>query len=132
VKTVPLSEARGYAEPVHVAASDEAKLYAEISERILELVMSTGIVRFNRWLSVLAQLRARDHEAELWFIRFQTGDLSWIKRSYAEIGAETGRSKQAVEQSFTRALVDIRSVNPMLADAIAEYRGIKSAVTKVM
>lgn len=125
MKTVPLSEARGYVQPEQTQASEEARLYAEIAERLIELVNSTSIARVNKWLCVLAQLQQRDHEAELWFLRFQTGDAAWLTLPYSVIGAQTNRSKQAVEQSLQRALPHIAEVRPELASAIAKYRGIK-------
>ena len=126
MKTVPLSEACGYTQPEHTASSDEAKLYAEIAERMLELIGSTSISRFNKWLGVLASLQLRDHEAEVWFLRFMTGDVTWLTISYTDIGKTGARSKQAVEQSFDRAMIQLREVKPALADAVVEFRRLRA------
>jgi hypothetical protein len=125
MKTVPLSEARGYIQPVQTAASSEAALYAEVSERLLELVSLTSIVRVNGWLGALMNLRERNYVAQLWFLRIQTGDLGWLTKSYGEIGGGTAMTKQAVEQGFDRALDEIKQVRPEVHAAIVEYRSVK-------
>jgi hypothetical protein len=125
VKTVPLSEARGYLVPDQVPSSDESKLYAEIAERMLEVIGLTSISRFNRWLGVLVSLAQRDHEAEVWLLRFQTGDIAWLTKPYSAIGSDSARSKQAVEQSFERALVQLCEVRPALHLAITQLRQLK-------
>ncbi len=59
-------------------------------------------------------------------MRLLTGDLSEVTRSYAEIGQEQGKSKQAVEQERARALEGINRHFPHLAQAVIEIRHITS------
>ncbi len=126
MKTVPLSEARGYIEQQNVGASEEAKLIAEISERMLELIDATSQAFLVRWLNGLKCFEVRDPVAQLWYLRIQTGDISWHTRPYSSIGNKDGTSKQAVEQSFERALKQVEMVRPSIAKAIRQYRQLKA------
>jgi len=112
--------------PEQMPSSEEAKLYAEIAERMLEIIGTTSIARFNRWLGVLVSLAQRDHEAEVWLLRFQTGDIAWLTKPYSAIGRDSARTKQAVEQSFERAMVQLCEVRPALHAAIVQLRQLKA------
>jgi len=108
--------------PEQTASSEEAVLYAEVSERILELVALTSIVRVNGWLGAMMNLRERDYVAQLWFLRIQTGDLTWFTRAYGDIGKDRAMSKQAIEQGFAREMEEVKAVRPEIYKAIVEYR----------
>lgn len=102
-------------------ASEEAKLMAEIFERLLELES----IRFrasadmvNR-LATLAQLSER---AYVMCLRFGSGDTAAILASYEEQVRKRELTRQAVHWQWGEDIRAIRFGFPELAEVLLEYR----------
>ncbi len=109
-----------------VERSDEAAIAGEIATRFLELKEATSAHRAATLISKLHAL-ALIHPEALWLVMsLLTGDLAQITRSYSDMGKERGMSKQAIEQSRSRAIEAINRHFPKLAVAVIELRHITS------
>lgn len=106
--------------------SEEAAIVGEIARRFMEMRQATSAYRASMLISKMHTL-SQIHPEALWLVMsLLTGDLNEITRSYSEMGKESGKSKQAVEQSRSRALDGIQRHFPSLAHAIIELRHITS------
>lgn len=109
-----------------VERSDEAAIAGEIARRFLDLKEATS---GHRAASLISKMHALSlvHPEALWIVMaLLTGDLSEVTRSYSDMGKEHGKSKQAIEQERSRALVAIERHFPKLAKAVIELRHITS------
>lgn len=106
--------------------SEEAAIAGEIARRFLEMREATSAYRATMLITKLHAL-SQIHPEALWLVlHLLTGDLSEITRSYADMGKERGRTKQAEEQERSRALDGIERHFPSLAKAVIELRHITS------
>lgn len=118
------------ARPHELERSDEAAIAAEIAARFIELRQATSGARAA---SLIAKMHALSlvHPEALWLVMsLLTGDLSEVTRSYADMGREHCKSKQAVEQERARALIGITRHFPALAKAVFELRAMTVAQDK--
>ncbi len=121
--TVNQQDSRG-----DVERSEEAAIIAEIAARFLELKQVTSAHRAATLITKMHALKLCHHEA-LWIVMsLLTGDLTEITRSYSDMGAEHGRTKQGEEQSRARAIEAINIHFPTLAQAVIELRHITSQI----
>jgi len=109
-----------------VERGEESAIVGEIATRFLELKELTSASRAATLISKLHALSLVHPEA-LWLVMsLLTGDLTEITKSYADMGKEHAKSKQAVEQERSRAIDGIRRHFPKLAIAVVELRHITS------
>lgn len=95
-----------------------------ICERLLEWKERESAHRATTFISKLHALMLIN-PAAFWLVcRLMTGDLSEITRSYAEIGKENGRTKQAVQQEIERVISHVGIHFPQLAKALIDLRHI--------
>jgi predicted component of type VI protein secretion system len=114
-----------------VERSEEAAIVSEMAIRFIELKEATSAHRAASLISKLHALSVMHPEA-LWLVMaLLTGDLSQITRSYADIGKESAKTKQAVQQSIERSIKAINTHFPNLAVAIIELRHITASITEV-
>lgn len=112
-------------QPVHRTrydgASDSAKLLSEIFERLIEMDgikrdSATGLVRR---LATLADISQSGFGLVL---RFGSGDIGSVLRSYDEQCEHRGITRQALHWQWSNDLKNIRLCFPEIADLLAEYR----------
>ncbi len=108
--------------------SEEAAIVSEIAARFIELKQATSAHRASAFISKLHALALVHPEAMWLVVSLLTGDLSEVTRSYADMGEEHGRTKQAEEQARSRALEGINRHFPHLAKAVIELRHITSTI----
>ncbi len=114
--------------PHEIERSEEAAIAGEIARHFLDLREASSAYRATMLISKMHAL-SQVHPEALWLVMsLLTGDLTEITRSYADMGKEHARSKQAEEQSRARALNLINIHFPSLATAIIELRGITSDI----
>lgn len=114
--------------PHEVERSEEAAIAGEIARRFLDLKEATSAHRAAMLISKMHALSLIHPEA-LWIVMaLLTGDLSEITRSYEEMGRDHGKSKQAVEQERSRAMIAINRHFPDLAKALIQLRHITSQI----
>lgn len=108
--------------------SEEAAIAGEIARRFIDLKEASSAHRASMLISKLHAL-GQVHPEALWLVMsLLTGDLSEITRSYADMGKERAKTKQAVEQERSRAMIAIDRHFPHLAQAVVELRHITSQV----
>lgn len=113
-----------------VERSEEGAIVGELARRFMDLKEATSAHRAATLISKLHAL-AVVHPEALWLVMsLLTGDLSEITRSYADIGKESAKSKQAVQQSIERSISAIHIHFPKLAVAIIELRHITAEFKK--
>ena len=110
--------------PPPPVTSDQARLVAEVAERLIEWSDMACRERVLRWVQRVAGL-GRDCPPAMWiYLRLQTGDMSELTRSYRELGIDRCESKQAVQQELERVMAVLTAHYPEMADAVQELRRI--------
>lgn len=114
--------------PHEVERSEEGAIVGELARHFMDLKEATSAHRASMFITKLHALKQLHPEA-LWIVMaLLTGDLSEITKSYAHMGREHAKTKQAVEQERFRALEAINLHFPHLAQAIIELRHITSQI----
>ncbi len=121
--TVPLN-AQLRVDPKTLERAEESAIAGEIARHLLEFAETTSRTRCTTLIQKLGTLAAIDPPALFFTLRLLSGDLSEITRSYSELGKETGRKKQAVQQELERSLAKIRLYFPELEQALVSLRQI--------
>lgn len=104
--------------------SEEAAIAGEIARHVLEWREHTSGSRAIGFITKLSALHHIEPAAVWVVLRLLTGDLSEVTRSYADLGAEGSRSKQACQQEQERVLRAIERHYPELSAAIVQLRHI--------
>lgn len=114
--------------PHEIERSEEAAIAGEIARRFIELKEASSAHRATMLISKMHAL-SQVHPEALWLVMsLLTGDMSEITRSYADMGKEHAKTKQAVEQERSRAMIGIQRHFPHLAKAVIELRHITSRI----
>lgn len=102
-------------------ASEEARIFAEICERLLEIEGAKfGEAKaLVRRLAVLADISERGF---LLVLRFGAGDTGALVASYEEQVAKRGVTRQAAHWQWQQDLKAIRLTFPAVASLLGEYR----------
>jgi ribosomal protein L18E len=108
--------------------SEEAAIWGEIARRLMDAKEATSGHRASVMISKLHALSLIHPEALWLVVSLLTGDLSEITKSYAEMGREHAKSKQAIEQERSRALAGIQRHFPQLAKAVIQLRHITAEI----
>ncbi len=106
--------------------SEEAAIVGEIARRLIEMKEATSATRAAMLIRRLNALLQVQPEAFWLVVALLTGDLTEVTRSYADMGKQHGKSRQAIEQERSRALDGIARHFPPLAKAVIELRHITS------
>lgn len=104
--------------------SEEAAIVGEMARRLLDIRETSSAHRATSLIAKLHALCLINPEAFWMVVSLLTGDLSEITRSYEELGAERGRSKQGQQQAIERVLFALNRHFPELAKAVIELRHI--------
>lgn len=102
-------------------ASTEAKLHAEIFERMIELdeIKLDSGVDLCRRIATLADLSGI---ALRLAIKVGTGETAGVMQSYERLALARGYSRQALHWQFNEEVRKIKFVFPELAALLTEYR----------
>ena len=119
MKSIQLNDLVRYDMPEISTASDEAKLYAEVTERFVELD-EKSYARLFQWVGRVHALMKIGRRVFMWYCFFQSGDHEAIGRTLKEAGARHGCTKQAEEQELKKDLDHARDIFPELVDAIEQ------------
>ena len=113
-----------YVEPEPTERSEEAAIQSEIFRGFGELRREKGPSAAGKCLQKMYALYSAS-PASFWLVqRIMEGDLSNLTISYAELGQQTARSKQAVQQETERAIAVIERHWPKAAAVIIQQLGI--------
>lgn len=113
-----------YVEPEPTERSEEAAIQSEIFRGFGELRRECGPSKAGKCLQKMYALYSAS-PASFWLVqRIMEGDLSNLTISYAELGEQTARSKQAVQQETERAIAVIERHWPKAAVVIVQQLGI--------
>lgn len=120
VATITINRAPVY-RATYDAASDAAKLQAEIFERLIELdnLKHDQAPDLCRRLATLADLSPYAFRLVL---RVGSGDLASVLASYEDMSAPRGITKQAVHYELSAELNKIKFVFPEIARVLHQYR----------
>ncbi len=122
MKTLPLSPHLSLESSPYSSAprSLSGQLLGEIAERLLEWSEDVGRQRVHAWMLRVSTMASDPESVDaVWlYLRLMTGDLGQLTASFAELGAERHRSKQAQAQEHERALRVIARHFPECAEAI--------------
>lgn len=121
--TIPLN-AQTRADPRTLERGEEAAIAGEIARHLLEYSETTSKSRCVMLIQKLGTLAALDPPTLFFTLRLLSGDLSEVTRSYSDLGKESGRSKQAVQQEIERSLAKLRLYFPELEQALVSLRQI--------
>lgn len=127
MQTVPLSPKLSDV-PHPIERGEEAAIAGEIARHLLDYREATSASRCASFLQKLVAIHTVE-PAALWVVlRLLSGDMGEITRSYADIGKENGRAKQAVQQELERVLVALQAHYPQAAAAIIQLRCITAKI----
>lgn len=112
----------------NVEHTNKAIILAEIAERLKELKEQESPSFCCAVISKLYNLQTINHESLWMTIDLLTGDMAAITQSYASLGREKGRSKQAHQQAVERVLKDLQTHYPQLAEAFIQLRSITAQI----
>ena len=124
---VPLSPKIPY-EAQTIERSEESAIAGEIACHLLEFAEATSK---SKCLSLIQKLNAISlaYPPALWVVlKLLTGDMSEITRSYSNIGEQSGRTKQGVQQEEERVLIALHRHYPELGHVIIQLRGITAKI----
>lgn len=119
----------------HFQAADrdqEAAIVGEIAVRLLEISEVAGPTRATGLIQKLSALSLVSSEGFWATVRLLTGDLTELTASYAELGKENGRSKQAELQARQRALAAMGQHFPALAAAVIDLRQTTAKISSTV
>lgn len=102
-------------------ASDEARILAEICERLLE-IESAKIGEARAIVRRLASLGDLSERAFVMVIRFASGDTGALLASYEEQVQSRALTRQAAHWQWQQDVQAIRLVFPAIAELLIEYR----------
>lgn len=129
MQLVPLEARHSYV-AAETERSQEAAIVGEIARHLLELRETYSASKTSQLIHKFAAIHAVE-PAALWVVlRLLTGDLNEITRSYADIGKENHRTKQAIQQELERVISALELHWPHLAKAIIQLRNITADHTK--
>ena len=102
-------------------AQDTARLSAEIMQRLVEMdeIHMTSAADLCRRLGTLADISPTMFMASL---RLGSGDVGAVRRSFAEMAAATGRTRQALHYEWAQEVAKLKTIFPALAQLMIEYR----------
>lgn len=103
------------------AESGTAQLSSEIMERLVEMheIRHTSAADLCRRLATLADLSPSMFVTTM---RLGSGDVHAVRQSFAEMAAQTGRTRQALHYEWAHEVAKVRMVFPELAQLMADYR----------
>ena len=102
-------------------ASEEARIMAEIFERLLE-IEQTKLGEAKVFIRRLATLADTSERAFVMVLRFGSGDTGALLRSYEEQVAKRGVTRQCAHWQWQEDIRAVKYTFPELAALLAEYR----------
>ena len=103
------------------ARSDSAQLSAEIMERLVELheLRMTSAADLCRRLGTLADIAPT---LFLVTLRFGSGDVSAVRKSFEEMAKDRAFTRQFLHWDWHEEIAKVRDVFPELAQLMIDYR----------
>lgn len=103
------------------ARSDSAQLSAEIMERLVELheLRMTSAADLCRRLGTLADIAPT---LFLVTLRFGSGDVSAVRKSFEEMAKDRAITRQFLHWDWHEEIAKVRDVFPELAQLMIDYR----------